>query len=81
MKQDATESAAHVGTERRSIDATALPSKGRCEAWDLVPTEDDADYVQCVNRGVRVVERLCTGGFRTRIACAVHRSLVDGVLT
>lgn len=56
--------------------AATLPTEGRCEAWDIVPTEDDAKEVQCVNHGVRVIERLCTGGFRSRIACAVHRSLV-----
>jgi len=51
---------------------------GRCEAFDVVPTEDDADYVQCVNRGVRVVERLPElGHTRTRIACAYHRSLTE----
>ena len=52
--------------------------QGRCEAFDIVPTEDDAEYVRCVNRGVRVVETCASGHKRSRIVCAEHRSLRDG---
>ena len=50
------------------------PQSVRCEAWDIVPTEDDAEYVRCPNVGVRVLETDGFGHRRTRIACAYHRS-------
>jgi hypothetical protein len=57
-------------------DGRALPDSGRCEAFDIMPTEDDAEYVRCPNRGVRVHERMGEGRWRTRLACAFHTSLV-----
>jgi len=53
------------------------PLEGRCEATDLVPTEDDAAFVRCPNVGVRVFEHDEFGHGRTRIACAFHRSLTE----
>ena len=42
--------------------------RGQCEAYDLIPTEDDAAYVRCSEPGVVILERL-PGLSRTRIRC------------
>jgi len=44
---------------------------GRCEAFDLVPTEADAAYVRCARSGVRITES--DGGRpRRRTVCPDH---------
>lgn len=45
---------------------------GACEAVDIVPTEDDAEFVVCGQPGRRVVETDNHGHQRTRIACSDH---------
>ncbi len=44
----------------------------RCEAVDLVPTEDDADAVRCPNSGVRILESNEVGHLRLRYVCRDH---------
>ena len=47
----------------------------QCEAEDWVPTEEDAVLVRCPRVGIRVVEKMPTGGLRTRVCCRYHRGL------
>jgi hypothetical protein len=50
-----------------------LGDHGQCEAFDWIPTEDDAVYVQCANQGRRISERdYLTGYLRWRIVCPLH---------
>jgi hypothetical protein len=44
---------------------------GRCEAYDMVPTEDDARDVRCPRSGVRIRETI-DGRPRHRTVCQQH---------
>ena len=42
--------------------------RGQCEAYDLIPTEDDAACVRCREPGIVILEKLHDVN-RTRIRC------------
>jgi len=51
---------------------TNLVQIARCEAFDIVPTEDDAEDVRCSNMGVRILETNEFGHLRLRYVCRDH---------
>ena len=44
---------------------------GQCEAYDLIPTKDDAVDIRCTRQG-RCIRELDNGRPRLRIVCVLH---------
>ena len=59
-------------TARRSMRRLARATLGQCEALDLVPTADDANYVRCTNTGVKIRETDEMNRARHRTVCPKH---------
>ncbi len=45
---------------------------GRCAVVDIVPSEEDANFVRCTNSGVRITETDTFGHKRLRYVCPFH---------
>lgn len=55
-----------------AISRLARATLGQCEAVDLVPTADDANYIRCTNTGVRIRETWSIDHTRHRTVCPKH---------
>lgn len=44
---------------------------GQCEAYDLIPTEDDAVDIRCTRQG-RCIREMCNDCPQLRIVCVLH---------